>query len=307
MTEWEWAVVTEGLTKVFDGEMAVDNLDLQVPEGSVFGLMGPNGAGKTTLIRMLVGTLFPTSGRGEVLGREISRPSGEVRQEIGYVADMQNFYPSLKVEEILGFCARLYRHWDNRRCRVLLDNFGLPEGKPVRVLSKGMKTQLALVIALSVRPRLLILDEPTSGLDPVIHHQFMQLIMQEAAREGTTVFFSTHNLHDLERTADRVAVIMKGKLLLNSPLEQLKSTSRKIQAVFPEGLPEEVRKLPDVIRVEEQGKVYSLIISGNFEMTLERVKQLRPVYLEVLDLDLEDIFINIMAKEGYSREALILE
>ena len=302
-----WALETTGLTKVFNRETAVDDCSLQVPEGSVFGLMGPNGAGKTTLIKMLMGALLPTAGSGRMLGRDISDPTGEVRQEIGYVADTQQMYPHFKVEEILKFCSMVYRSWDEQRCRTLLKSFGLPQEKQVRSLSKGMKTQLGLIIALSVRPRLLILDEPASGLDPVLHHHFMQLLMQETAREGTTVFFATHNLYDLERTAEQVAVIMKGKILFSKPLDELKSSSRKIQVVFPEGIPEEARKIPGVLRVEEQGRVYSLITGSNFEKVLERVKGFNPVHLEVLDLDLEDIFINVMAKEGYTHESLFLE
>jgi ABC-2 type transport system ATP-binding protein len=250
-----WALETTGLTKVFNRETAVDDCSLQVPEGSVFGLMGPNGAGKTTLIKMLMGALLPTAGSGRMLGRDISDPTGEVRQEIGYVADTQQMYPHFKVEEILKFCSMVYRSWDEQRCRTLLKSFGLPQEKQVRSLSKGMKTQLGLIIALSVRPRLLILDEPASGLDPVLHHHFMQLLMQETAREGTTVFFATHNLYDLERTAEQVAVIMKGKILFSKPLDELKSSSRKIQVVFPEGIPEQARKIPGVLRVEEQGRV----------------------------------------------------
>ncbi|NPV29567.1 MAG: ABC transporter ATP-binding protein [Firmicutes bacterium] len=303
----ERAIETRALTKLFDGKPAVDHLDLAVPEGSIFGLVGPNGAGKTTLIRMLMGILKPASGTGTILGRDITDSSGDVRQQVGYVAEVQHMYPSFRVEEILNFCARVYRNWDWKRCRTLLKAFELPAEKLVRALSKGMRTQLALVIALAIRPRLLILDEPAGGLDPVIRRHFMQLIVQEAASGNTTVFFSTHNLRDLERTADHVAVIMKGRLLFSKPLDELKSGARKIQVVFPEGLPEEIRNLPGVTRVEAQGKVYSLIVGENFSKTLERVKFFHPAYLELHDLDLEEIFIHTMAREGYSREALVLE
>jgi ABC-2 type transport system ATP-binding protein len=302
-----WALETRGLTKVFNGEKAVDDCSLQVAQGSVFGLIGPNGAGKTTLIKMLMGVHLPTAGNGQMLGKEIPDTTGEVRQEIGYVADTQQMYPHFKVEEILQFCSMVYRNWDRQRCQALLKGFELPQGKLVRSLSKGMKTQLGLIIALSVRPRLLILDEPAGGLDPVLRHHFMQLIMQETAREGTTVFFSTHNLYDLERAAEQVAVIMKGKILFSKPLDQLKSSSRKIQAVFPKGMPEEARNIPGVLRIEEQGRIYSFITGSDFEGVWERVQGFNPVYLEVMDLDLEDVFINVMAKEGYTHEGLFLE
>lgn len=303
----QWAIETKALTKDFDGDRAVDRLDLTVPEGSVFGLMGPNGAGKSTVIRMLMGILRPTSGTGFILGKEITDPTGAVRQQVGYVADFQNMYPFFRVEEILQFCAKIYPFWDWKRCRALLKTFELPTGKWVRTLSKGMKTQLALIIALSVRPRMLILDEPTSGLDPVIKHHFMQLIMQEAAGGDTTVFFSTHNLHDLERLADRVAVIMRGRLLMNKSVEELKATTRKIQAVFPEGLPEEIRKLPDVLKVEAQGRVYSIIVGDRFNETFEKIKAFNPSYIEIADIDLEELFIHTMGKEGYGHEPVVLE
>jgi len=189
----------------------------------------------------------------------------------------------------------------------LLRTFELPARKWVRTLSKGMKTQLALIVALSMRPRVLILDEPTSGLDPVVKHHFMQLIMQEAAAGDTTVFFSTHNLHDLERMADRVAVMLKGKLLFNRSLDDLKASTRKIQAVFPDGLPEEIRKIPEILRVEAQGKVYSIVVGDRFAETLEKVKALHPVYLETVDIGLEELFIHTVGKEGYAHEVLVLE
>lgn len=301
------AIETKALTKDFDGYRAVDRLDLTVPEGSVFGLMGPNGAGKSTVIRMLMGIWRPTSGTGFILGKEITEPTGAVRQQVGYVADMQNMYPFFRVEEILQFCAKLYPFWDWNRCQALLKTFALPAGKRVRLLSKGMKTQLALIIALSVRPRVLILDEPTSGLDPVARHHFMQLVLQEAAAGDTTVFFSTHNLHDLERVADRVAVIMSGKLLMNKSMEELKANTRKIQAVFPAGLPEEIRKLPEVLKVEVQGRVYSIIVGDRFNDIFEKVKAFNPSYIEIADVDLEELFLHTMGKEGYGHEPVILE
>ncbi|MGZ4135587.1 MAG: ABC transporter ATP-binding protein, partial [Tumebacillaceae bacterium] len=215
----EFAIETRGLTKLFDGDVVVNDLDLVVPQGSIFGLMGPNGAGKSTLIRMLMGILKPTAGSGTILGRPLDDPTGLVRAQVGYVADFQQMYPMMKVRDVIELCARVYPQWDKKRTELLMKTFNVAPNKWVRALSKGMKTQLALLIALSMRPRLLILDEPTSGLDAVMKQNFMQLIMEVAASGDTTIFFSTHNLHDLERMADQVAVMMQGKLLLNSSLD----------------------------------------------------------------------------------------
>ncbi|MGZ4107992.1 MAG: ABC transporter ATP-binding protein [Tumebacillaceae bacterium] len=298
----EFAIETRGLTKLFDGDVVVSNLDLVVPQGSIFGLMGPNGAGKSTLIRMLMGILKPTAGSGTILGRPLDDPSGLVRAQVGYVADFQQMYPMMKVRDVIELCARVYPQWDKKRAELLMKTFNVAPNKWVRALSKGMKTQLALLIALSMRPRLLILDEPTSGLDAVMKQNFMQLIMEVAASGDTTIFFSTHNLHDLERMADQVAVMMQGKLLLNSSLDDLKMTTRKIQAVFPNGLPEEIAQSPHVLRVESQGKVYSIIVGSHFEEMMARIQSLQPVYLETVDLSLEEVFIHTVGKEGYLHE-----
>jgi ABC-2 type transport system ATP-binding protein len=302
-----WAIEIQNLSKIFGRKkVALDDIDLAVPEGSVFGLMGPNGAGKSTLIKILMGIIFPSSGTAALLGRDISNPSGELRQDIAYVPEVQNFYPSFYVEDILGYCQRVYPNWDKKRCKTLLKAFDLPIEDRVRELSKGMKTRLAHIIALSIRPRLVILDEPGSGLDAVIKQEFMRLYMQEAA-SGAGIFFSTHNLHELERMADQVAVIMKGKLLFQRSLDEWKANSRKIQAIFPEGLPEEIKDLPGLLRVETQGKVYSIVLGDHFTENLERIKALKPQYMDTLDISLEDLFVYTMKKEGYSHEIALLE
>jgi ABC-2 type transport system ATP-binding protein len=299
-----FAIETVRLSKDFDGERVIDGLDIQVPEGSLFGLIGPNGAGKTTLIRMLLGSLKPTEGKGTILGRDITDPTGEVRREVGCVSDFQNMYPFFKVEEILRFCAQVYPNWDWSKCRFLIKTFGLQTNKLVRELSKGTKTLLSLVIALSMRGRVLILDEPTSSLDSVMKNLFMQLVLQEAATGETTILFSTHNLQDLDRIASHVAAIFKGKLLFSKSMDELRTTAKKIQAVFPNGLPIELRNLPQILRIEEKGTVYSLTVESRFSETLEKVKAFQPVYVEIASIGLEELFIHAVGKEGYGHAIL---
>ncbi|MBO2531900.1 MAG: hypothetical protein CW342_03215 [Thermoactinomycetaceae bacterium] len=301
------AIETQGLTKIFDGVTALDGVDLTVPEGAVFGLVGPNGAGKTTLIRTLMGILRPTAGTVRILGRDCFEGSGEVRQQVGYVPDEPVLYPSFRVEEMLQLCSRLYRHWDWKRCEELLERFQLPRNRWILSLSKGMKTRLALAIALSVRPRLLILDEPAGGLDPVVKHQMLGLVLEEVAEHGTTVLISTHQLEDLERIADHVAVMKKGRCLLTRTVEDLRKEARKIQAVFPEGLPEAVRRMPGILHVESQGRVYTLTVGNGFDTVLEAVKAHRPVYVETVSLGLEEWFIRTVEKEGMKDGAVSAE
>ena len=302
-----WAVETRSLTKRFYNHLAVDQLELKVPEGSIFGLMGPNGAGKTTIIKMLMGIIQPTAGKGFILGQDIGDKTGEVRHRVGYVPDFPNLYPRFQVKEILEFCRRTYRYWDSQRCNQLMKVFQLPLQLRIQALSKGMKTHLALVVALSIRPQLLILDEPTSALDPVVRRLFLQAVVQEAATNGTTVLYSTHQLSDLERIADHLALLNQGQLLFCRSIENLKASIRGLQVVFSEGIPAEIENLPGVIGIEARGKVFTLIIDGNYPEIQMRIEKWGPIYCENIDLSLEDIFIYTMKKEGYSHETPLLE
>ncbi|MDR6226685.1 ABC transporter ATP-binding protein [Desmospora profundinema] len=298
----EWTVETVHLTKTYQGHPAVDQLNLQVGQGSIFGLLGPNGAGKSTLIRMLMGSVLPTSGEARLFGSPVSEATAHLRQRVGYVPDQPIFYPFFQVEELLTLYAKTYEAWDEKRCRQWIDQFGIPLKKRTRSLSKGMKMQLALILALSIRPRLLILDEPTSGLDAVMKQQVYRLILDEVAAEGITVLLATHHLSELERIADHVAVMYKGNILWSRPLDELKAQSRKIQVVFPKGIPPEVEQWPELLHAEAHGSVHNLIVDGDIQQTMKKLKTFQPVYMESLPLTLEEIFIHHTEKEGYGHD-----
>jgi ABC-2 type transport system ATP-binding protein len=295
-----WAVETTNLTKVYTDYAVLDQLNIQVEEGSFLGLLGSNGAGKSTLLRILMRIIQPTSGDVRLFGEPLSENAAHLRQRIGYVPDQPIFYPFFRVEELLPLYAHTYDHWDGDRCRKLMNRFGIPLKKWTRSLSKGMKMQLALIFALSIRPRLLILDEPTSGLDAVIKQQVYRLVLDEVAAEGTTVIMATHHLSELEYVADQIAVMHKGRIRWSRPLEELKAQSRKIQAVFPEGLPPEVLNWPELLHTQSQGSVYRLIIDGNIQEAMKKLKTYHPLYMESLPLTLEEIFIYHAEQEGTS-------
>ncbi|HBQ25502.1 MAG TPA: ABC transporter ATP-binding protein, partial [Syntrophomonas sp.] len=175
------AIETKALSKSFDALQAVDKLYLAVPAGSIFGLIGPNGAGKSTLIQMLTGIIRPDSGDGFILGQSIRKRDGSIRNRVGYVPDVPVMYPGVTVAEMYRLGSKLYPFWDWERCRELHKGFRLPEGQRIRNLSRGQKVQVALVMALALRPQLLLLDEPTAGLDPVVRRAFLQTIIEEVA------------------------------------------------------------------------------------------------------------------------------
>lgn len=218
------AVHTEGLAKRFGSVEAVRSADLQVPRNSIFGFLGPNGAGKTTTLRMLVGLLTPTSGRGTVLGCDIAGDTLELRRQVGYLPQQPRFYPDLSARETLRFAARFfYRDGPavEKRITDLIDMAGLGSraDRPVGVFSGGERQRLGIAQAQLHSPQLLILDEPAAGLDPIGRRDVLRLLAE--LRAETTVLYSTHILDDVQRVSDTVAIITNGEVVAHAPISQL--------------------------------------------------------------------------------------
>ena len=212
------------LNKNFGKFKAVDQLCLKVPEGSVYGFLGPNGAGKTTTIKMITGLSEPSGGSIKICGKEVAFGSSSGREGIGYLPDVPNFYPWMKPAEFLTFCGELYRV-DRKvlknRVEELLDLVGLKDAnRKIGGFSRGMKQRLGIAQALINTPSLILLDEPASALDPIGRKDVMDIISKLAGK--TTVFFSTHILADVERVCDRIAIIHKGKLIIENTMESLR-------------------------------------------------------------------------------------
>ena len=225
----------QGVTKTYGRSLAVDNVTLQIPRGSVFGLIGPNGAGKSTLIKMLMGMLSTTAGRARVLGFDVRANADRIQQLVGYVPEVPSIYRWMTVDEVIGFCRALRVGWNEALCEELLDRLELERSKRVKQLSKGMQTKLSLLLALAYEPEVLILDEPTSGLDPVVREEFLEPVLQIVCERECTVLFSSHAIEDVERLADQVGLLLEGRLHLHSPVEELLSKTRRLRAVLSHG------------------------------------------------------------------------
>jgi ABC-2 type transport system ATP-binding protein len=248
------AIRIENMTKRYRGQVAVDRLTLDVPAGSVFGLLGENGAGKTTTILSLLGLIVPEQGRVETLGLDPARRSLEVRRRVGYVPEQVCLYDWMTVAEIGWFAAGFHPEPGSgpkrfeERYRGLAAGFDLPMSRKVRHLSKGMRAKVALALALASAPELLILDEPTSGLDLLVRREFLES-MVDLAGEGRTVFLSSHQVAEVERVASHVALLHQGRLLLSEPLDDLRARTFLLSLTFadrdhalapPPGLPLEL-------------------------------------------------------------------
>jgi ABC-2 type transport system ATP-binding protein len=297
------AMETRNLCKSYAGQRILHDLSLTVPAGTIYGLIGPNGAGKSTLMRILIGISRPGSGDAFLLGRSIKERSGSIRTRVGYVPDVPVLYPSFTVADMYNLASRLYSGWDWERCRQLQKQYSLPQGQRVRSLSRGQTVQLALVLALALRPHLLLLDEPTAGLDPVVRRAFMQTIIDEVAERGTTVFYSTHNLGDLEQSADYIASLWQGRLLFASSLDQVKASLSRVRVVLDDPAAETaLASLPGLIDIQPNGRMHTITVKSDVDTVLQHLQELNPRLMEPLDLSLEEIFLALMKERGYSYE-----
>jgi ABC-2 type transport system ATP-binding protein len=285
-----------GLTKAFNGITAVDDVSLEIGEGSICGLLGPNGAGKTTTFKCLLGFARPTAGDVTISG---GPPRPAMFESLSYVPERAVLYERFTVADHLALQRRSFKAYDEARARELLALFTLDPAKRARTLSKGMQTALALVLAFSIRPRVLILDEPSSGLDPVHQRHVLDLII-DAAANGATVLFSSHQVGQVERAADRVAILKRGKLVVDRALDELKSDEKIIEAVFAGEPPAlgEIAGDPRVLRVEKAGSTVRVAVGTDADEVAQRVFALHPRSLRIVDLSLEQIFLNAVTENA---------
>lgn len=231
----------------------LDGVNLDVPEGSVFGFLGRNGAGKTTTIQILLGLLTPRRGRCRVGGHDPQADAVAVRRAVGYVAEDQQMYDWMRVEQILQWTSSFYPTWDHAYEQQLLRQFDLPPRSRIKTLSKGQNTRLALLLALAHRPRIVILDDPTLGLDPIARREFLRSVITLLQSEGTTVFFSSHLLYEIEPVADRIAILDGGRIVKAAPTDVLRDTVRRF--VLRPRAAMDLTKVPGVLdAVQEDGQ-----------------------------------------------------
>ncbi len=219
------------VSKRFKETVALSNVNLEVPSGVVFALLGENGAGKTTLIKILTGFHAPDAGTASVLGRDCSSDSIEIRRSIGYVSDAPALYDWMTPTQIGWFTSAFYAEGFLERYQELLNSFSVPLTTKIKNLSKGQRAKVALSLSVSHDPELLILDEPTSGLDPMVRRQFLESMVDRAA-VGRTVLLSSHQISEVERVADWVAILHRGELKVVEPLEELKTRVQIVTATL---------------------------------------------------------------------------
>jgi ABC-2 type transport system ATP-binding protein len=284
-------IITERLTKHYSNRRVVDSLSLRVPQGSVYGLLGRNGAGKSTLIKMLMGMVRPDSGRAELLGEDAANLPNATRARIAYLAEGHPLYGWMTIDEAVRFTRAFYPRWNNILVDQILDHFELSRRQKFRRLSRGQQAQVSLALAVAPDPELLILDDPTLGLDTVVRRDFLESLIQIIQRQGRTILFSSHILGDVERVADRIGIMVGGVLRVDCRTETFRETVRKLVLEFS-GAPPESPPIPGLVSCRQVGQNLEVVLVGYGDAQREVVEALQPLSIEVLDLNLEDAFID---------------
>lgn len=291
-------IVGKDVCKSFEGFKALDNASFHVRKGSVYGLVGPNGAGKSTLIRHITGVFEPDSGSINVAGENVFENPG-IKEKIAYIPDDVFYFKQASLDDMMKYYAGIYKNFDKALYEKLCDGFpALDRKMRVRRMSKGMQKQSAFLLAVSMRPEILVLDEPVDGLDPVMRKQIWNILLNEVTKYGVTVLVSSHNLRELEDVCDYVGIMNKGKVIIERSLAELQGSVSKVQIAFADEVPD-FEKYVNVVNHSVMGRVHTLIVKGDSEMVEDKLMGLNPILMDLLPLTLEEIFIYELGGENY--------
>ena len=291
-----YIIETKNVSRSFGKNPAVQNLNLRVRRGSIYGFLGRNGAGKTTALKMLAGLLWPDAGEIRVNGVAPAQFTVQDRWKIGYVSEKQILMPGMRVAALLQFSSQFYPGWDFGVCERMLRRFKIDPQKRIKTLSQGTARQVALLLALAQKPDLLILDEPAASLDVVARRDFLDEMLQLLREEGKTALLSSHILSDVERVADEIGILVRGKLKISEPLDHLKETVKQARFFgFARGL--DTFAVPEAFRLTKTRDEALATLRIQDDTTLPKLAAAHQCQYELIHLNLEDIFVEIV-REG---------
>jgi ABC-2 type transport system ATP-binding protein len=289
---WSKPVIEiKNLSRNFDQKWALQDVSLEIPRGGVFGLIGSNGAGKTTLIKHILGSHYAQTGSVQVFGMDpVSHPV-EVLGRLGYMSEDRDLPGWMRVAEILNYTRAFYPSWDRPYAEELRQLFDLNPKARIRDLSRGQAARVCLLRALAHRPELLVLDEPSSGLDPVVRRDILAAIVRTIAEEGRTVVFSSHLLDEVERLADRIAILHEGRIVLTEQLDVVRESFHRVTLRFDEAL-SEPPPMPGAIERQGRGQEWTYLCRADREVLLQAAKRLSAAVVQESSPSLDDIFIG---------------
>jgi ABC-2 type transport system ATP-binding protein len=291
------AIEVKNLTKYYGKARGIIDVSFSVPQGSIYGFIGPNGAGKSTTIRTLLSLIHATSGSAEILGMDCLKEGHKIRHSVGYVPAEVNFYDDMKVGDFLKYSAKFYDKEAKDRIKTLCERLDVDTTRQISDLSSGNKKKLAIVQALLHKPPLLILDEPTSGLDPLIQNKLYDVLREENKR-GTTIFFSSHVLSEIQKMCDQVAIVKEGRILKIDSVENLRGSLYKTIRInfsdIKEMLDFEIKGSAGITLKDRQ---MEFIYNGDMNTLAQKLSEVSIENLWVEEPSLEDIFMHFYQKE----------
>jgi len=286
------ALRMEAVSKRYDHKRVLDELSLDVPTGSVLGLLGKNGQGKTTLLKCALGLVRPDSGVLTVLHEPANDLSAAAKARIGYVPQEITLYPWMRAAQLIDYMSAFYPNWNSALVSKLMSEWELNPQDRVGKMSVGTRQKLAIILALAHEPDLLMLDEPAASLDPLARREFLKAVLSVAADGARTVVFSTHITSDLERVANRVAILRDGKIVFDGEMDELKDSIKRLHVSSSRALPLAL-DVPGAVRVKVDGNEALMSVRNVSEQMLDDLRRQHDASVRVEDLNLEDIFLEV--------------
>jgi ABC-2 type transport system ATP-binding protein len=295
----------KNVCKKFDRFTAVENVNLTIRKGSIYGLIGSNGAGKTTIIKLLTGIYRQDNGEVNIDGKSVYE-SVSLKQKVFYIPDHPYFLSHYTTKQMARFYKSCFQSWSDERFENLAELFEVDLNKKIHTFSKGWQRQIAFILALSANPEVLILDEPMDGLDPVVRKKVKNLLIHDVAEREMTILISSHNLREIEDICDHIGIIHKGTLLMEKELDEMKANIHTVQVAYKHGVPDKLINKFHPLHSEKRGSVFLFIIRGEKDTIARHVLQTNPVIFDLLPLTLEEIFIYEMGDIGYAIKDVIV-
>lgn len=294
----------KNLSKSYDKKKVLDNLNCNIKENSIYGLVGANGAGKSTLLRLINGILISDNGTIKVDGETIT-DNEQIKQNMVFVPDDLFFYPNYSLNDMAKFYQALYKKFDMPYLKELATNLKLDLNSKIISFSKGMKRQCALILALSTHANYMFFDETFDGVDPVIRNYFKKIIATQMSNDKTTIIMTSHNLRELEDICDNLGLLYNGGILFESDIDSLKTNMYKVQISLKNDFSKDSFSNLDILSFKKIGSIATIIIKGDKDASKSELEKLHPVILDFLPLTLEEVFIYEMEALGYEFNKMV--
>lgn len=297
-------IKADNLSKKFENFIALNNLSCSIPKGCIYGMVGSNGAGKSTFLRLITGVYRADAGTITIEDANVYENT-EIKNRIAYIPDELFFLPGASMNRMSDLYASIYNNFDRARYKYLTEAFGLDPKKSINTFSKGMKRQAAIILAISSKPDYIFFDETFDGLDPVMRNLVKSLICDDVVERQATAIITSHSLRELEDTCDQLALLHKGGLVLESDVQNLKTSLFKVQIAFSDEYDKERFQDIQMMHFKKSGSVSNIIVKGDKDETVLKLKSMQPVLLDILPLSLEEVFTYEMEALGYSFENVL--